>query len=146
MIFAIFSAVLSGLTRVVSRMVNAQLSSAIGPFESTFYNYMTGLACSLAVVFLLHENLQLDLVLGAKLPLIAYLGGFVGVLFIVLSNAISPKLSVFQMTLLIFLGQIGGGLMIDLLLGTNLSFGKLLGGALVLVGLIRFNNFELKNS
>lgn len=132
MLIAIVLALLSGLTRTVSRMVNAQLSERIGPFQSTFYNYVLGLICSGLALFLSRDPWPVT----GQIPAWAYGGGVVGVLFVVLSNLITPKISAFAMTLLIFVGQIATGLALDVFLHQQLSAGKIAGGVLVLVGLL----------
>ena len=69
-----------------------------------------------------------------SIPIAVYLGGLVGVIVISLSNYITPKISAFYLTLLIFIGQLFAGTIIDLL--TNeLSIGKVIGGIFVLIGL-----------
>ena len=50
MIFYIIIAMMAGVTIVVSRIVNAKLSERIGLFESTFYNFLTGLIFSMIIL------------------------------------------------------------------------------------------------
>ena len=73
---------------------------------------------------------------GGQIPAWAYLGGGVGVLFIVLSNLTAPKISAFSMTLLIFVGQIATGIAIDALVHQRLLLGQVAGGGLILAGLV----------
>lgn len=139
MIIALLLTFLSGVTRVASRMVNAELAKEIGVIGSTFYNYVIGLACSLAVLYFVNEPDSLFLVFSGKIPLWAHFGGLVGVVFILLSNAITPKISALQMTLLIFVGQVGSGLILDGLQGQALSTGKIAGAIFILAGLFLFS-------
>ena len=136
MFIAIIVAFFSGLTRTVSRMVNAQLSAQIGPFQSTFYNYVLGLVCSGLILSLSRDPLPISTLTGGQIPAWAYWGGAVGVLFVVLSNLVTPKMSAFVMTLLIFGGQIATGLALDVWLQHQLSLGKIVGGVLILAGLL----------
>ena len=134
MIIALVAALLSGVTRTVGRMANAQLAVRIGSFQSTFYNYLVGLLCSLLALAALRSPLPAA---GAgQIPAWAYLGGGVGVLFIVLSNLTAPRISAFSMTLLIFVGQIASGIAIDALVHGRLEPGKIAGGGLILAGLL----------
>jgi transporter family-2 protein len=135
MIIALVAALLSGVTRTVGRMANAQLAVRIGSFQSTFYNYLVGLLCSLLALAALRSPLPPAAVAG-QIPAWAYLGGGVGVLFIVLSNLTAPRISAFAMTLLIFVGQIATGIAIDALAHQRLEPGKLAGGGLILAGLL----------
>jgi bacterial/archaeal transporter family-2 protein len=136
MLIAIAVSFLSGITRTVSRMVNAQLSERIGPFQSTFYNYVLGLICSVLILLLSREPLPVSALTSGQIPAWAYFGGVVGVLFVVLSNLTAPKISAFSMTLLIFVGQIATGIAIDVFVHQQFSLGKIAGGALILAGLL----------
>jgi len=70
-----------------------------------------------------------------SVPLWAYLGGLTGVLVIVLSSYLTPKISAFYFTLLMFLGQLFVGIIIDYFTLNILPIGKIVGGFSVLVGL-----------
>ena len=136
MAIAIVIAFLSGVTRTISRMANAQLSERIGPFQSTFYNYVLGLICSVLALLLSRELLPVSALTTGQIPTWAYFGGVVGVLFVVLSNLTAPKISAFSMTVLIFIGQIAAGIAIDIFVHQELALGKIAGGVLILVGLL----------
>ena len=43
---AIICAIASGMTIVLSRSINGYLAKKIGPYQSTFFNYFTGLLTS----------------------------------------------------------------------------------------------------
>ncbi|RHW65938.1 EamA-like transporter family protein, partial [Clostridium botulinum] len=58
-----------------------------------------------------------------------------GVLVIVLSSYVTPKISSFYLTLIIFIGQLFVGIIIDYFTLNKLSLGNMLGGLLVLIGL-----------
>ena len=139
MIIALLLTFFSGVTRVASRMVNAELAKEIGIVGSTFYNYVIGLACSLTALYFVNEPDSLSLIFSGKIPLWAHLGGLVGVIFILMSNAITPKISALQMTLLLFIGQVGGGLILDGAQGQPLGTGKLVGALFILAGLFLFS-------
>jgi transporter family-2 protein len=136
MVIAMVIAFLSGVTRTISRMANAQLSERIGPFQSTFYNYVLGLICSVLALLVSREPLPVSALTAGQIPAWAYFGGVVGVLFVVLSNLTAPKISAFAMTVLIFVGQIAAGIAIDIFVHQQLALGKIAGGVLILVGLL----------
>lgn len=56
-----------------------------------------------------------------SIPIAVYLGGLVGVIVISLSNYITPKISAFYLTLLIFIGQLFAGTIIDFFLTNELN-------------------------
>lgn len=128
-------AILAGVSIVVARIINANLASKIGTFQGTFFNYVTGLFFSLLFLFCSSESLSLSTATLQSVPFSVYLGGIVGVIVIVLSNYITPKISSFYLTLLIFVGQLFMGVMIDFFTLNDVSIGKIVGGVLVLIGL-----------
>jgi transporter family-2 protein len=69
-------------------------------------------------------------------PSWAYLDAAVGVLFVLLSNLVTPRLPAFAMTVLLVLGQLAAGLAIDGLTGSSLSIGKVAGCILILASLV----------
>lgn len=133
---ALFAALTCGITVIVSRTTNAQLSKHISNTASTFYNYLTGGIVSL-IVLLISKEIAPSWVLPNSLSgYLMFLGGIVGVFSILLSNYITPKISAFQLTIILFISQIFTGIIIDWLRYDTLSIGKIIGGILVLFGLI----------
>ena len=65
-----------------------------------------------------------------------YFGGAVGLLVVLLSNVTVVKVSAFYLTLLVFIGQIFSGILIDVIITGQLHPGNLIGGMFVGVGLI----------
>ena len=143
MFFYIFISILSGASIVLARVLNSKLAERIGIMQGTFFNYVTGLF--LSFIFLLFSNESLLAIKLQSVPIWAYLGGLTGILVIALSSYITPKISAFYLTLIIFIGQIFTGIIIDYFTLNNLSIGKVLGGLLVLAGLI-FNLIVDKTS
>lgn len=132
---AILVSVMAGVSIVLARTINANLAKTIGLFSGTFFNFVTGLFTSLIFIFFSKESLNMSNIDFSSIPIWAYLGGLVGVIVIVLSNHITPKISAFYLTLLIFIGQLFVGIILDYFTLGELSIGKVLGGILVLLGL-----------
>ena len=135
MTFYIIIAILSGVSIVLSRIINANLAERIGLFQSTFYNFLTGLMFSTIIFLFINENYDLSSLSNFTIPFYAYFGGLIGVFSITLSNYTAPKISAFYMTLLIFIGQIVTGIIIDYFLLNELSVGKIVGSIFVTIGL-----------
>jgi bacterial/archaeal transporter family-2 protein len=136
MVITMVIAFLAGVTRTIARMVNAELSERVGPFQSTWYNYVLGLICSVLMLLVTRDFIPASALTPMQIPVWAYLGGVVGVLFVVLSNLTTPKMTALSMTLLIFVGQIAAGIGIDIVVHQQLALGKIVGGLLILVGLL----------
>ncbi len=134
-LFYLLVAVLAGVSTVIARIINANLANRIGLFQSTLFNYITGLICSLIVLLLSNELVKLTSLDLSMVPVWAYFGGVVSVGVVVLSSYVTPKISVFYQTLFVFIGQLFVGGIVDYLVLNQLSIGKIIGGGLVLVGL-----------
>jgi len=136
--FEMLAVVLSfaaGVGVVLNRTFNARLAQAASVGISTFYNYFIGLAVALPVFFLFGAGETPLLSFRFSSPWYIYIGGLIGVTMIMLSNVIVPKIAAFYLTLLIFIGQIFTGILIDAMLDGAFSLRIFLGGALVSAGL-----------
>ncbi len=136
MILNIVIALASGITNVSGRIINSSLADKIGILPGTFYNYLTGLITS-AVFFMISSN-TLSHPPGnfSGLPFYAYMGGAIGVFVVAISSFITPKISALYATVLLFIGQLFAGILVDYFTLQVFSFGKVAGGALVVLGLV----------
>lgn len=131
----IFIAILAGVSVVVARTINANLAGKIGIFQGTIYNYVIGLAFSLLFLLVSSEGLSLSYETLTSLPWWLYTGGLVGVMVVSLSNYVTPKISAFYLTIIIFIAQLFVGILIDYFALSIISVGKIIGGLLVFSGL-----------
>lgn len=131
----IIIAVLSGITIVTSRSVNSVLADKIGMYQSTFFNYVLGLIGSLLLLFISGETFKLFSTHSYSAPWLYYTGGLVGVISVTLSSYLTSKVTSFYLTLLIFIGQLFTGILIDYIASGYLSIYQLIGGILVIIGL-----------
>ncbi len=130
-------AFLAGISVVIARMLNAVLSSKIGVFEATFYNFLSGLIFSVLIftgIFAVGKSTLVG-VSFTGFPLYFYIGGLLGLAITALSNIFIPKVSAFYFTLFMFTGQLVSGMILDYLLYQDFSLGKLIGCILVVIGL-----------
>lgn len=96
----LFIAVLAGASIVAGRIINSNLAEKL-VFSRNFFNYVIGLLFSFIFLFLSNESLNITNTRIKSIPLWAYLGGLTGVLVIVLSSYVTPKISSFYLTLII---------------------------------------------
>ena len=134
MVIAIACVLLSGVTIVLARMCNARLAKLCGIPFSTLLNYITGLTGSL-IIFLAAGATVTAAFPAAGASVFLYIGGALGLLSVFIVNNIAHRLPATQLTLLIFLGQLFSGLLLDYFATLRFSPGKLIGGLLVLLGL-----------
>lgn len=144
--FYIIIAALSGVSIIISRIINANLSSKIGTYQSTFYNFLTGLLFSIILLFFSREVFSSSIPQLSSIPITAYLGGLVGVASISMSNLIAPKISAFYMAILVFVGQLFVGIVIDYFTLGEFSIAKVIGGIIVVIGLCYNLLIEKKTS
>ncbi|MBU5676424.1 DMT family transporter [Alkaliphilus sp. MSJ-5] len=134
MIYALF-AIGAGVSIVIARIINSNLADKIGVFQGTFFNYVIGLLFSSIFLLLSTETFSLAPQILKTIPFWAYLGGLVGVVVVAMSNIVTPKVSTFYLTLIIFIGQLLAGIIIDYYTLSLISKGKIIGGLLVVAGL-----------
>jgi transporter family-2 protein len=130
----IFS-LLTGVSIVISRSVNALLAEKTSVITSTWYNYAVGLIVAW-IIFSIAGSIGVSSIpTKVSANLWIYLGGAIGVFVVGLSNISTSKIPAFQMTLILFAGQMLTGLVLDILLSQAFSGRNLVGGILVTLGL-----------
>lgn len=134
MIYILF-AILCGVTNVLSRSVNFVLSDKIGMYQSTFFNYIFDLTGSFLLLLISGETFKMFALSSYNAPWLVYTGGLFGVAVVTLLSFLSSKVSSFYLTLLLFVGQLFTGIIIDALSTGNISFYQIIGGTLVVLGL-----------
>ncbi len=125
----------SGVSLVVSRSYNARLADNTSVYISTFFNYVCGLLTAIPVLLLfgMREPVLQAFVLAPHWW--SYLGGAIGVVTVWLSNVVVVKIPQLYVTLLMFVGQVFTGVLLDALLDGAFSLPNIAGGVLVAVGL-----------
>lgn len=133
--FYVLLAIMAGVSVVISRIYNSRIAEEIGTFQGTFINYVTGLISALLLFIITKDYANINLESYSNIPFYAYLGGGIGILVVMLSNYTTPKVSSFYLSLLVFLGQLSIGILIDYYSYGTVSIGKIVGGLLILLGL-----------
>lgn len=134
MIYILF-AILCGVSNVLSRSVNFVLSEKIGMYQSTLFNYILGLSGSFLLLLISGETFKLLTPSSYSDPWFVYAGGLLGVVVVTMLSFLSSKVSSFYLTLLLFVGQLFTGIIIDALSTGKISFYQVIGGILVVLGL-----------
>lgn len=143
MIFAILCAVLSGTTVVLSRSVNSCLSQKRNPYQSTFFNYFTGLITSTILYLVMYITSYSDVpfIKAFDYPYML-IGSIIGVMNILILNIIVKKISPVQLTLITFVAQSLTGVIIDYFIFHIFSFKIIIGCLIVIVGLYFYNTSQ----
>ncbi len=127
---AVTLATATGISIVVSRTINNQLSEQIGPMPGSLINHVVGLAVSALWLLLITGDIP-HLTFPQSANPIIYFGGVIGVLNIFLTNIAVSKMSSFQLTILTFVGQILSGVLLDLFAGRPYDPKSLAGGLII---------------
>ncbi|WOO37550.1 DMT family transporter [Anaerocolumna sp. AGMB13020] len=125
--------VLAGVSVVLGRILNAKLAEQIGTVQATVINYVVGIFFSILIFLFLERGISLTAP-SIHIPIWAYLGGILGVVIIMVSNYTTPRVPAFYLTLLVFLGQLAVGILIDWLVAKEFSVYKLIGSLFVVCG------------
>lgn len=140
MVFAFFS----GCIVILTMVMNSRLAMKIGVFQGTFINYVVGFLFSILVLLINYKNVSLSVKTLSYIPFWAYLGGLMGVVVVSISNIVIPKIGAIYSTLLIFIGQLFTGIVIDFFIGSFISKGKIIGGLLILGGMVYNSHVDKK--
>lgn len=144
--FYILISIASGIIVVLSRILNTALTKNIGLMEASFFNYLTGFISALILFFIMKDSIQFSNFTDTTI--LAYLGGIIGVVIVILSSVVTPKMSTFYISLIIFIGQLFTGIIIDCLTLQTIPINKIIGGLLVVGGLlynIRIDSLQREN-
>jgi transporter family-2 protein len=115
-------------------------------YVSTFYNYVLGLITAIPVFLLLGRGEPALAGLALTQNWWIYLGGAIGVITVWLSNVVVVKIPALYITLLMFVGQVFTGVVLDTLIDGTFSSQNLIGGLFVAVGLSLNLLFERRAS
>jgi len=129
-------AVLAGSLVVLSMVMNSQLSRGVGVFQGVFFNFAGGLLTALPVYFLcVYFGWEVFGNTDTSVPWYAFLGAFFGIAIVAACNVVIPKIPVVYSAVLIFLGQIVTGLVLDAVMAGFFDPYKAIGALLITAGL-----------
>lgn len=128
-----------GFTIVVSMVQNARLAKDISNAQTTLLNFITGLS-GITIIFLFSGIGFTYITFIGKMPLLAYIGGFLGVVVVFTATVIIRNVSIIAASMLMYTGQMLAGFFIDYYRDVHLSPIKLLGCGLIISG-IYFNAY-----
>ncbi|MEZ2792472.1 DMT family transporter [Proteus terrae] len=134
----ILIALFNGVCIVTSRTLNGKLAQNSNAFYSSLINHLVGFIFLTIFVLWIKDYHSIEL---STIPLIAFTGGIIGALFVVINSYVLPLLGVMLTSVLAICGQMISSLVIDILGGiesNNLLF-QIIGVLLIIGGvLIKF--------
>jgi transporter family-2 protein len=127
---------LTGILPGLSILLNSELGRRKGVFRSTRFNFLVGVATTLAIAVVLRPPAAEALHAMARAGLLLTLGGgLIGVVVVTALNLIFPRMPAFSATLLLFSGQAFTGVVVDFFADGSFDPGKLAGSLVLLAGL-----------
>ena len=102
---------------------------------------MMGLAVSLPIMLIIN-GLNFPQIEFNWLLLFSLTGGLIGFVCVVLSSHITPKIGILYVTILLFVGQLSTGVIIDGIREGTFPVGKIIGGVLIVTGLFYLLRLE----
>ena len=125
----------TGVTIVVSRTTNARLAENTSVLSSTFFNYIIGIIVAVPVCLAFGRGEPAFTGFAFSPNIVIYLGGIAGVCVVLLSNVTVARVSAFFLSLLVFIGQVFSGLLVDMVLSQTFSPRNMIGATFVTAGL-----------
>lgn len=141
MIIAYSLGILAGIASTTQGSVNAGIRDIVkSPYITTLLNFITGICVLVIIVLATEGDLNMHRELIASQPAWILLGGFCGVIIVMLGIICIPVLGSARNVMLLCFGQIMAGLLIDHygLFGAPvyaMSLKRLIGALLVLIGI-----------
>ena len=141
MAFVLTVAFVNGCATVISKMINYRCTKVLGTNNGSLVNYVVASVLSL-ILLLVSSHFKVDLYAYAQAPWWLYLGGVFGIIAFLISMVTLTRLKVMESTILLLGGQLTAGILFDTFFFHNISSKKLLGIALVAVGIIWDNRIS----
>ena len=132
---AVILAFLAGVIVIIARTLNAKLAELTTIGISAFFNFLISLFVAVVALFLFGRNEVFLFQMVISTEFYIYFGGFVGIGIILITNIIVRKIPGFYLSLLLFIGQVFTGILLDALIDRTFTPNILLGGSLVAAGL-----------
>ncbi len=132
-------ALLAGALVIICISINGRLARQVGLIQAGMTNFLVGLLSSIIYVYLINgfswNSIQTPI---SNVPIYYFLGGAIGSLIMLLNSLIINRLSAVYVTILVFIGQMATGIIIDYFRWEVISKGKIIGGILLFTGLIYY--------
>lgn len=144
-ILPVIFALLTGVTVVVSRTINGALAKHSTASLSAWYNHLVGLIGSVALLAILGFPGFIPYSEIGFSNVWIFSGGILGVLAVTFSNFLIHHVSSYSMTLLLFVGQITGGVVIDIFLEGKFNPVQIIAGIIIIIG-FSLNSYMTKSS
>jgi Uncharacterized protein conserved in bacteria len=129
-------ALLNGMVSILNKMVNLQAKLALGTANGTLINYLEATAISFLIVLLTGSGRLTDFSYLRSVPPVTFLGGLFGLISMVLILNGMAKAQISYSTVVVLIGQLGTGFVIDSIAMGKIAPVKVAGILLVVAGVV----------
>ncbi|MDJ0756403.1 MAG: DMT family transporter [Ardenticatenaceae bacterium] len=141
--FLILLALFNGFLVVTSRVINARLGTHVSAAGASFWNHFVG-SVFLALIVIFLGDVDGGRVTFTEIPLVLFLGGFIGASYVAINNFVMPKVGATKATVLVIAGQIVLGAIIDMSNGQISNLNAVILGILLVILGVWFGSFKRK--
>lgn len=139
----IFLAFFSGFTILLSIIMLGKINQRVGLLRTSFVSFSVGTVGSILLMLVVHD---FNLATLKDVPYYLYFGFIIVISITMINGTIINKIPATYATILVFVGQLTSGIIIDYLRFGIFSFGDLIGGILIILGLVFNNSVDKKRS
>jgi len=136
MLIFIGIAVFNGIINIINKMINLQAKLKLGTANGTLINYLEGTVISLLIMLFMGTSKLTDLSYLRTIPALYFFGGLFGSLSMVLILIGMAKNQISYSTIIVLIGQLGAGLLIDSIVTQKIVPVKIIGIVLVIIGVV----------
>ncbi|AFM41671.1 hypothetical protein Desaci_2743 [Desulfosporosinus acidiphilus SJ4] len=133
LIFAILALTI-GAVNVINLMVNLQAKIALGTANGTLINYLEASVISFLLVLFTGEIKLTNLLYLKSIPTVYFLGGIFGLISMVLVLHGLAISRISYATVVVLIGQLGAGFLIDTFISGKIIPLKIIGISMVVIG------------
>ncbi|PKM49609.1 MAG: hypothetical protein CVV02_15340 [Firmicutes bacterium HGW-Firmicutes-7] len=126
-------AIFSGFTVIISIIMLGSINKKVGLMPTTLVNFGAGTIGSI-LILLLVKDFNIEIL--KNVPIYLYFGSVVVIAITMLNGTIINNIPAVYTTMLVFIGQLVAGMLIDYFRLNQFSPGDLVGGIVVLLGLL----------
>ncbi|MBF9016330.1 MULTISPECIES: DMT family transporter [unclassified Oceanispirochaeta] len=132
----LFLALISGALVMLSTVINAQLAKRVGLLRGTSVNYAAGLVTAIVILLIMGSRPSEFAVIPSIHPLLIFGGGVLGVIIVSGLSTVVPRIPAVYSTILIFIGQVGAGLVLDYYILDSFAWLQAAGAVVIALGLL----------
>ncbi len=136
MLIFIGIAFINGIINIINKMINLQAKLKLGMANGTLINYLEGTFISLLVIIIMGKSRLTNPEYLKSIPFLCFLGGFFGLLSMILILLGMSKNQISYSTIIVLVGQLGAGLLIDSIVTLKVAPLKIAGILLVILGVV----------